>query len=62
MMIMVGSVVALDAVIIGIYYAAGVSGRAVKTQQTFVAVWVIVTLIVLLPQLKKIRQLRRGRS
>ena len=59
--ILVASVVILDAVVIGLYYAAHIPDRPVKTQRTFVAVWVVLTLIVVTTMMKRIRQARRGR-
>ena len=61
LLILVASVVVLDASVIGLYYAAHVQDRPVKTQQTFVAVWVVLTLIVVATMMKRIRQARRGR-
>ena len=60
-LILVASVVVLDAVIIGIYYALHIRDRPMKTQQTFVAVWVVLTLLVITTQMKHIRKLRRPR-
>lgn len=50
----------LDAAVIGIYFALSIADRPVRTQQTFVAVWVVVTLLVVTTLMKKIRQARRG--
>lgn len=61
LMILVASIAVLDAAIIGLYYAAHIQERPVKTQQTFVAVWVVLTLIVVTTMMKRIRQARRGR-
>jgi 4-amino-4-deoxy-L-arabinose transferase-like glycosyltransferase len=61
LLILVASVAVLDAVVIGLYYAAHIPDRPVKTQQTFVAVWVVLTLIVVTTLMKRIRQARRGR-
>jgi hypothetical protein len=52
-------VVVLDAIMIGLYYGFTVSLRAARTQQTFVAVWVVLTLIVVTTLMKKIRKARR---
>ena len=60
-LILVGSIVVLDAAIIGIYYALHVPERPMKTQQTFIAVWVVLTLLVVTTQMKSIRKLRRPR-
>ena len=58
---LVTSVVVLDAAVIGLYYAAHIQDRPVKTQQTYVAVWVVLTLIVVTTMMRKIRVARRGR-
>ena len=54
------SVIVLDAIFVGAYYAFHIGGRAVKTQQTYVAVWVVLTLIVVTTMLGRIRQTRRA--
>ena len=61
LLILVASIVVLDAAVIGLYYAAHIQERPVKTQQTFVAVWVVLTLIVVATMMKRIRQARRRR-
>jgi len=48
----------LHAIMIGLYYWFKISLRPERTQQTFVAVWVVLTLIVVTPLMKKIRQAR----
>lgn len=58
---LVVSVVVLDAVVIGLYYALHVAERTIKTQETFVAVWVVLTLLVVSIPMKRIRQARRQR-
>jgi hypothetical protein len=58
---LVVSIVLLDAVVIGLYYAVHVPERPIKQQQMFVAVWVVLTLIVVTTMMKRIRQARRGR-
>jgi len=58
---MVVSVVVLDAIAIATYRFAHVPERPIKTQETFVAVWVVLTLIVVTTMMKRIRQARRGR-
>jgi flagellar basal body-associated protein FliL len=61
LLIMVGGVVVLDAIAIAIYQFAHITERPVKTQETFVAVWVVATLIVVTTMMRKIRQARRRR-
>jgi hypothetical protein len=60
-LILVGCVVALDAAVIGIYYAVHIPDKPMKTQQTFIAVWVVLTLLVVTTLMKRIRKLRRRR-
>jgi len=57
---LVVAVVALDTAVIAIYFALHIADRPVRTQQTFVAVWVVLTLLIVTTLLKKIRQARRG--
>ncbi len=58
---LLGSVVLVDAIVIGIYYGLHVATRPIKTQQMFIAAWVVVTLMVIVPQMKHIRRFRRPR-
>ena len=58
---LVASVVVLDAIMIGGYYAFHVGMRTTKTQQTYVAVWVVLTLLVVTTMMKRIRAARRRR-
>lgn len=58
---LIGAVVVLDAVFIGAYFALHIPDRAVRTQQTYVGVWVVCTLIVVTTLMKRIRQARRRR-
>jgi hypothetical protein len=59
---LVVGVVVLDAVAIGLYYGFHVADRPEKTQQEFIAVWVVLTLIVVTTMMKRIRQARRRRA
>lgn len=61
-LILVASVVVLDAIVIGLYYALHIRDRPMKTQESFVAVWVVLTLLVVTTQMKTIRKLRPRRS
>jgi len=61
LLILVASVVTLDTIMIGAYFALHVGGRAVKTQQTYVAAWVVLTLIIVTTMMKRIRAARRRR-
>ena len=61
LLIFVGAVIALDAVVIALYYVLHLPDRPAKQQQMFVAIWVVLTLIVVTTMLKRIRVVRRGR-
>jgi hypothetical protein len=58
---LVVGVVVLDAVAIGVYYGFHIADRPEKMQEEFVAVWVVLTLIVVTTMMKRIRQARRRR-
>jgi len=58
LLILIAAVVALDAVVLGVYYGLHIADRPVRTQQTFVAVWVVLTLFVVTSIMKKLRQAR----
>lgn len=58
---LVVGVAVLDAIMIGVYYGLKVPLRPERTQQTFVAVWVVLTLIVVTTLMKKIRKARMRR-
>ncbi len=59
LLMLVGAVVVLDATVIGLYFGFHIGDRTTKTQETFVAVWVVLTLIVVSTMMRKIRQARR---
>jgi hypothetical protein len=59
LLILVGSVVILDGAVIGLYYAFGIPDRPMKTQEMFVAVWVVLTLLVVTSLMRRIRRVRR---
>ena len=61
MMWLIGSIAVLHGVMIAIYYGLHIGERPMRTQQTFVAVWVVLTLLVVTTQIKTIRKLRRSR-
>ncbi|MEO6877023.1 MAG: hypothetical protein ABI205_00990 [Gemmatimonadaceae bacterium] len=61
LLIMVGGVVVLDVIAIAIYQFAHISERLATTQETFVAVWVVATLVVVTTMMRRIRQARRRR-
>jgi membrane protein YdbS with pleckstrin-like domain len=52
-------VVLVHAIAITVYRVAHIPERPMKTQQEFVGVWLIATLIVVVPMMKRIRRGRR---
>jgi len=56
---LVAMVAALHSIAIAIYYFGHIPDRPLKTQQLFVGVWVVATLIVIAPMMRRIRQARR---
>ncbi|HEY4307376.1 MAG TPA: hypothetical protein VGM82_23085 [Gemmatimonadaceae bacterium] len=59
MLVLMGTVLAVHSAVIGIYYLLHIADRPTKMQQTFIAVWVVLMLAVVTPQMKGIRKLRR---
>jgi hypothetical protein len=55
-------VVALDAVAMAAYYLADISHAARRTQTIFTVGWTVATAIVVAVLLKRVRQLRYGRT
>jgi CDP-diglyceride synthetase len=58
---LVVGVAVLDAVAIGLYYGLHIAMRPEKTQEEFIAVWVVLTLLVVTTMMRRIRQARRRR-
>jgi heme/copper-type cytochrome/quinol oxidase subunit 4 len=58
LLILIVAVVVLDATVLGVYYGMHIADRPEKTQQTFVAVWVVLTLLVVTSIMRKLRQAR----
>lgn len=58
---LVVGVAVLDAVAIGLYYGLQIASRPEKTQEEFIAVWVVLTLLVVTTMMRRIRQARRRR-
>jgi hypothetical protein len=58
---LIASIVVLDGIMIGGYYGLHVSERTIRTQQSYVAVWVVLTLAVVTTLMKRIRAARRRR-
>jgi hypothetical protein len=52
-------IAAVHGIAITVYHFYNIADRPVKTQETFVGVWVIATLIVITPLMKRIRRSRR---
>jgi len=58
---LVVGVALLDAAAIGLYYLLRIHDRPTNTQQVFVAIWTVLTLIIVTTMMKRIRQARRRR-
>ena len=59
--LLIGLVVAVDVVFFGVYVLADLGRSAAGVKLGFTVVWTVATLIVVLPRLTRIRELRRGR-
>jgi hypothetical protein len=59
--LLVGLVLAVDALFFGVYVLAGLGRAAPGMKLGFTLLWTAVTLAVVLPRLSRIRELRRGR-
>jgi hypothetical protein len=59
--VLVGLVLAVDALFFGIYVLAGMSRASAGARLAFTLLWTAATLAVVLPRLSRIRTLRRGR-
>ena len=59
--VLVGLVLAVDAVFLGIYVLAGMSRASAGGRLAFTLLWTAATLAVVVPRLSRIRALRRGR-
>ena len=59
---LVVAVVVLDGVVLAVYYGMHIADRPARMQETFVAVWVVLTLLVVTTIMKKLRQARIRRS
>jgi hypothetical protein len=55
---MVLLVIVLHAVAIGLYYGLDIARRPSQVQMTFIAVWTVATLAIILVYMKRIRQIR----
>jgi uncharacterized integral membrane protein len=62
LLMLVAMVAAVHSIAIAVYYGLHVADRPLKTQQVFVGAWVIATLIVITPMMKRIRRARRRMS
>jgi predicted membrane protein len=58
---MIGLVIALDAITIGIFYAVGMRSRSRRVQLVFTAVWTVLTLLVVLRGMGRVRAARLSR-
>ncbi len=61
MLHLVGGVIALNAVAIAIYYFAGIEHAEPRTRMIFTFTWTIVSLLVVVTLLKRVRKIRYSR-
>lgn len=57
---LVGLVVAIDMVAIALYYTLHISLSSAKTQEVFTVTWMVVVLVIVVVQLRRIRVVRFG--
>jgi hypothetical protein len=62
LLVMVGAVIVVDVVAIAAFYALHLNGHAGTAQQTFIGVWILVSLAIVLIQQRKIRRARIATS
>ena len=55
---MIALVIVLDAITIGVYYALGMKYRPPRVQIVFTAIWTLLTLLVVLRGMGKVRKAR----
>lgn len=59
---MIALVAVLDAITIGIYYAVGMTSRAPRVQIVYTAVWTVLTLLIVLRGMNRVKAARLGRG
>jgi hypothetical protein len=62
LLVLVGAILAVDVVAIAAFYALHLNGRAGTEQQTFIGVWILVSLAIVVVQQRKIRRARMSAS
>jgi hypothetical protein len=62
LLVMIGAVLAVDVVAIAAFYALHLNGHAGTAQQTFIGVWILVSLTIVMIQQRKIRRARTTAS
>ncbi|HJR15652.1 MAG TPA: hypothetical protein VJ808_02270 [Gemmatimonadales bacterium] len=60
-LVLVGMVLAVDAIFVGLYFFAGIGNAGDTTKVVFTVVWTVITLAVVLHGLKRIRSFRGAR-
>lgn len=60
LIVMVSAVVIVDVIAIAIFYALHLNGNAGPRQQTFIGIWILVSLGIVVIQQRKIRRAQRG--
>lgn len=60
--VLVGAILAVDAIAIAIFYALHLNDNPGPRQQTFIGIWILISLGIVAIQQRKIRRARMGSS
>jgi hypothetical protein len=60
LIVLVGAILAVDVVAIAIFYALHLNGNPGPRQQTFIGIWILISLGIVAIQQRKIRRARMG--
>ena len=60
LLVMVGAILAVDLIAIAIFYALHLNGNPGPRQQTFIGIWILISLAIVAIQQRKIRRAQRG--
>ncbi len=61
LIVMVAAIAAIDIIAIAVFYALHLNGNPGTAQQTFIGVWILISLVIVFIQQRKIRRIRSGR-
>jgi hypothetical protein len=61
LIVMVAAIAVVDVVAIAAFYAAHLNNNPGPAQQTFIGIWILISLAIVFIQQRKIRRVRSGR-